>query len=74
MALVVDCNDGMGDARRQPIPLGHSGPSRGSEVCFVVGDQGRAMRKRKQDLLDLDGDEYSDGDQSQATIVAHNIH
>lgn len=63
MAIAVDCSGGMGAARRQPIPFGHAGPSKGSEVCFVVGDQGHAVHKIKQDLLGLDGGEYPDGDQ-----------
>jgi len=74
MALTVNCIDGMGAARRQPIPFSHAGPFKGNEACFVVGDQGFAARKIKQDILDHDGDEYPDGDQLQATVVTHSIH
>jgi len=62
VALALDCTGGMGAARRQPIPFSHAGPSRGSEVRFAVGNQGYIAHKIKQDILDLDGDEYSDGD------------
>jgi len=31
------------------------------------------QRIKERDILDINGDEYPDGDQSQATVVTHSI-
>lgn len=64
MALVVDSSCGMRAAQRQLVPFGCTGPSSGSEVCFSVGEQGCATDQGEQDILDINGDEYLDEDQS----------
>jgi len=38
-----------------------------------MGDQRCTTNKRNKDFLGINGDEYLDGDQSQAAFVTHSI-